>query len=241
VNPVLSRFDGAIVAVSEELRRYMLEARFPAARVAVIRNGIEAGPRPSPADRHAARRALGIAAETFVAVSVARLDPVKDFGTLLDAFATVRRRAAGARLLIVGDGPERAAIAARAAQPDLDGAVHLIGFRSDVRALIAAADVYVNSSISEGISITILEAMAAGLPVVATAVGGTPEVLANGAGGLLVPSRDAERLASAILALAADPQRRAVLGAAGRRRLETSFTIDRMVDEYVATYRGLLG
>jgi glycosyltransferase involved in cell wall biosynthesis len=241
VNPVLSRFDGAIVAVSEELRRYMLEARFPAARVAVIRNGIEAGPRPSPADRHAARRALGIAAETFVAVSVARLDPVKDFGTLLDAFATVRRRAAGARLLIVGDGPERAAIAERAAQPDLDGAVHLIGFRSDVRALIAAADVYVNSSISEGISITILEAMAAGLPVVATAVGGTPEVLANGAGGLLVPSRDAERLASAILALAADPQRRAVLGAAARRRLETSFTIDRMVDEYVATYRGLLG
>src|SRR5206468_1725849 len=121
---------------------------------------------------------------------LARLDTVKDFGTLLEAFAAVRRRLPGARLLIVGDGPERAWMTQRAAQPDLDGAVDLLGYRDDVRGVIAAADVYVNSSISEGISITILEAMAAGLPVVATAVGGTPEVLTGDAGGVLVPSRD---------------------------------------------------
>jgi glycosyltransferase involved in cell wall biosynthesis len=241
VNPLLARFDGAIVAVSEELRRHMIEARFPPARVAVIRNGIEAGPRPSSLDRRAARRALGIAAETPVAVSVARLDPVKDFGTLLDAFATVRRRLPESRLLIVGDGPERAWMTQRTAQPDLAGAVDLLGFRADVRSLIAAADVYVNSSISEGISITILEAMATGVPVVATAVGGTPEVLTGDAGGLLVPGRDPNHLASALLAVLGDPQRRATMAAAARRTLETSFTIDRMVDEYVATYRRLLG
>ena len=241
VNPLLARFDGAIIAVSDELRRHMIDARFPAARVAVIRNGIEVGPRPSPADRRAARRALGMDEETFVAVSVARLDRVKDFGTLLDAFATVRRQSPRSRLLIVGDGPERGWITQRAAQPDLEGAVDLIGFRSDVRAVIAAADVYVNSSISEGISITILEAMAVGLPVVATAVGGTPEVLTDDAGGMLVPSRDPARLASALLALVVDPQRRAAMAAAARRRLETSFTIDRMVGEYVSTYRRLLG
>ena len=240
VNPLLARFDGAIVAVSDELRRYMIDARFPAARVGVIHNGIDVGTRASAADRLTARRGLGIDEETFVAISVARLDPVKDFGTLLEAFAAVRRQAPGARLLVVGDGPERRWMAERAAQPDLEGSVHLVGFRSDVRALLTAADVYVNSSISEGISITILEAMAAGLPVVATAVGGTPEVLIDGGGGLLVPARDAGQLAAAMLALAADPQRRAALAAAGRRRLETAFTIDRMVDEYVGTYRRLL-
>jgi glycosyltransferase involved in cell wall biosynthesis len=241
VNPLLARFDGAIVAVSEELRRHMLDARFPAARVAVVRNGIEAGARPSAVDRRAARRALGITGATPLAVSVARLDTVKDFGTLLDAFATVRRQLPGARLLIVGDGPERAWMTQRAAQPDLEGAVDLLGYRDDVRAVIAAADVYVNSSISEGISITILEAMAAGLPVVATNVGGTPEVLSGDAGGVLVPSRDPGQLASALLELLADPSRRDTMAAAARRRLETSFTIDRMVDEYVNTYRRLLG
>ena len=241
VNPWLARFDGAIVAVSDELRRYMIDARFPPSRVGVIRNGIEVGARPLPAGRRAARRALGIDDQTFVAVSVARLDSVKDFGTLLEAFAVVRRQSGRARLLIVGDGPERASIAERAAQPDLEGAVDLIGFRSDARGLMAAADVYVNSSISEGISITILEAMAAGLPVVATSVGGTPEVLSDGENGMLVPSRDSERLASAILTLILDPERRATLAAAARRRLETAFTIDRMVDEYVSTYRRLLG
>jgi glycosyltransferase involved in cell wall biosynthesis len=241
VNPLLAHFDGAIIAVSEELRRHMLEARFPAARVAVVRNGIEVGSRASAVDRRVVRRALGIAEAAPLAVSVARLDTVKDFGTLLDAFATVRRRVPDARLLIVGDGPERAWMTQRAAQPDLDGAVDLLGYRDDVRAVIGAADVYVNSSISEGISITILEAMAAGLPVVATDVGGTPEVLTGDAGGVLVPSRDPGRLASALIDLLADPDRRATMAAAARRRLETSFTIDRMVDEYVNTYRRLLG
>jgi glycosyltransferase involved in cell wall biosynthesis len=241
VNPLLARFDGPIVAVSDELRRHMIDARFPAARVAVIRNGIEVGSPPSPVDRQAARQALGIDGETSIAVSVARLDPVKDFATLLDAFATVRRQLPRSRLLIVGDGPERGWMAERARQPDLEGAVDLLGYRADVRSVIAAADVYVNSSISEGISITILEAMAAGLPVVATAVGGTPEVLTADAGGVLVPSRDPGRLASALLDLLADPDRRTAMAAAARRRLESSFTIDRMVDEYVNTYRRMLG
>ena len=97
VNPLLARFDGAIVAVSEELRRHMLDARFPAARVTVVRNGIEVGSRPSAVDRRAVRRALGINEATPLAVSVARLDSVKDFGTLLDAFASVRRTASRTR------------------------------------------------------------------------------------------------------------------------------------------------
>jgi glycosyltransferase involved in cell wall biosynthesis len=142
---------------------------------------------PLPSERWRVRRALGIDDDTFVVISVARLDPVKDLATLLDAFALVRRRVPHSRLLIVGDGPDRATLAANAACLDLADSVTFIGYRSDVQSLLPSADLYVNSSITEGISITILEAMAAGLPVVATAVGGTPEVV-DRTTGLLVPT-----------------------------------------------------
>jgi glycosyltransferase involved in cell wall biosynthesis len=241
VNPWLSRFDGSIVAVSRELREYMIDARFPPGRVDVVHNGVEPAAVPSGADRRRARQQLRLDERAFVVATVARLDPVKDLMTLLEAFAIVRRRVPSAQLLVVGDGPERDRLAARAAQPDLAGSVHMTGYRSDVRALLPAADVYTSSSISEGVSITILEAMAAGIPVVATAVGGTPEVLPEEAdGGILVPCRDPERLASAIASLALDHRQRATMAAAGRRRLESSFTIDRMVDDYARIYRGLV-
>ena len=241
VNPWLSRFDGSIVAVSHELREYMIEARFPPERVEVVHNGVAPAAVPTGADRRRARQQLRLDDRAFVVATVARLDPVKDLMTLLEAFARVRQRVASAQLLVVGDGPERDRLAARAAQPDLAGSVHMTGYRSDVRALLPAVDVYTSSSISEGVSITILEAMAAGIPVVATAVGGTPEVLPEeGAGGILVPCRDPERLASAIVSLALDQRQRAAMAAAGRRRLESAFTIDRMVDDYARLYRGLV-
>lgn len=240
VNPVLSRFDGPIVAVSDELRRFMIESRFPRERTAVIHNGIDVATLPTPGDRHRARALLGLKDEAFVAVTVARLDPVKDFACLLNAFALVRQVAPHAHLLIVGDGPERAALSARAAQPDLAGSVDFLGLRADVRAILPAADLYVNSSISEGVSITILEAMAAGVPVVATAAGGTPEVLAEGGAGVLVPVRNPVRLAQAMIALAADPGARGNLATLGRRRVESSFTIQRMVAEYAQLYHRLL-
>jgi len=241
INPVLSHFNGEIVAVSHELRDYMLMSRFAARRVGVIHNGIEPGAVPSPAERRRARRVLGVDDTAFVVMAVARLDPVKDFPTLIDAFAIVRRQLPHARLVIVGDGPERARLEASVDASNLAASVDIIGYRSGVRQLLPAADLYVSSSISEGISITILEAMAAKVPVVATAVGGTPEVLpTTGEGGLLVPSRDAGRLAGAIVTLERDPATRAEIAAAGRRRLESAFNLDRMVGDYVRTYRRLL-
>ena len=240
VNPLLSRFDGAGVAVSHELRDYMIGAGFAADRLQVIHNGIDPGPHPSADQRLAARRLLGIADTRFVVMTVARLDPVKDLTGLLDAFARVRAQVPDARLVVVGDGPERERLERRAAMADLSGSVVMAGYRSDVRALLPAADVYVSNSISEGVSITILEAMAAAVPVVATSVGGTPEVLAGSAGGTLVPARAPERVASAIVALARDAARRASIGAEGRRRVETAFTIDRMVGDYARIYRQLL-
>jgi L-malate glycosyltransferase len=240
VNPLLTTFDGAIVAVSHELRDYMIDSRFARDKVGVIHNGIDPGPLPTEGDRRRARRNLGLASDAFVVATVARLDPVKDLLTLLEAFAEVRRRTPRAQLLIVGDGPERARLEERARRSDLAAAVRITGFRPDVRALLPAADAYVSSSISEGISITILEAMAAGVPVIATAVGGTPEILADGS-GVLVPSRSPAQIADAVLALAHDERRRTSLAAAGRLRLETSFTIDRMVEDYARAYRRLIG
>jgi glycosyltransferase involved in cell wall biosynthesis len=241
INPLLARFDGSIVAVSHELRDYMIDSRFPGDRVRVIHNGIEPANVASAADRRRARMLLGLDEGAFVVTTVARLDPVKDLGSLLDAFAFVRRRVPSARLVIVGDGPERQRLEARAEREDLAGSVAITGYRSDVRALLPAADVYASSSISEGVSLTILEAMATGVPVVATSVGGTPEILSDGTGGLLVPSRDPVRMATAIVSLAQDPRRRSALAAAARRRLEASFTIDRMVDDYARSYRSLAG
>jgi glycosyltransferase involved in cell wall biosynthesis len=241
VNPLLARFDGAIIAVSHELRDYMIESGFPRERVRVIHNGIEPAHAATPLDRRRARTLLGLDERAFVVMTVARLDPVKDLGTLLDAFAIARKRVPSARLVIVGDGPERQRLEDRAGRDDLAGSVVITGYRSDVRALLPAADIYASSSISEGVSITILEAMATGIPVVATAVGGTPEILSDGAGGILVPSRDPARMAAAISSRAEDHRRRTALAAAARRRLETSFTIDRMVDDYARSYRGLAG
>jgi glycosyltransferase involved in cell wall biosynthesis len=142
----------------------------------------------------------------------------------------------GARLLILGDGPERDDLVRRAAARDVSEAVLFAGYRADVRALLPACDVYVNSSISEGISLTILEAMAAELPVIATNVGGTPEVVRDGANGVLVTARDRDALARAMLALAHEDSRRRRLAANGRAIVEARFTLDRMIDDYARVY-----
>jgi glycosyltransferase involved in cell wall biosynthesis len=239
VNPWLAHLAGPIVAVSHELREYMWQARFPKRGVSVVHNGIDAGTSPSTATRARARAMLGVSPQTPLFATVARLDPVKDFPTLLDAFAHVVRARPGARLLIAGDGPERARLEARAAQPDLAGHVEFLGYRADVRSWLPGADVYVNSSISEGVSVTILEAMAAGVPVIATAVGGTPEVINSRDVGVLVPARNPLALAEAMIALLECAGERRALAVAARLRVQTSFTIDRMVDAYVALYDGL--
>jgi glycosyltransferase involved in cell wall biosynthesis len=165
---------------------------------------------------------------------------VKDLGTLTAAVAVLRRQRPDVRLVVVGDGPERDALEACARELGLGESVRFAGIRRDARRLLAGFDIYANTSIHEGVSLTILEAMAAGLPVVATAAGGNPEVVVDGETGLVVPVRAAEAVTGALARLAADPALARRLGTAGRRRLEERFSIDRMVAEYVQVYRGLL-
>ena len=236
-NRLLARIPGHVAAVSDELRRHLVGEGFGAGAVSVVYNGIDAGPVPSDRDRAGVRRELDLAGDAFVVGTVARLDPVKDLGTLIEAAGATRQ---AATVLVVGDGPERARLEALARARARPGRVTFLGQRGDARRLLAACDAYVNCSISEGISLTILEAMAATLPVVATAVGGTPEILDDSCGVLVAP-RDPGAIGRALDALAADASRRRALGRAARARVEQRFTLDRMIDEYRKIYLDAAG
>jgi glycosyltransferase involved in cell wall biosynthesis len=240
-NGLLARFPARVLSVSNDLRNHLTAEGFPAPAVRVIYNGIRIGAAPGHVARREARSRLGLGPQELVIGAVGRLDPVKDLGTLLKAFREVRRSLPHARLVMVGDGPERAALADRIRAAGLVDSVIMTGYRSDVAALLPAFDIYVNSSIFEGVSLTILEAMAAAVPVVATSVGGTPEVVVDGETGRLVPARDAGALAGALRAVATSTETAKRLAANGRGRVERHFSIEHMVDQYATVYRSLEG
>jgi glycosyltransferase involved in cell wall biosynthesis len=225
-----------LYAVSHDLRAHLLREAVPA-RMRVIWNGIDPGEPPTAETRRVARASLDVADDALVIGAVARLDPVKDLGTLIEAAAEAAAAQPRLHLAIVGDGPERERLADTIRRHDAGARVRLLGHRDDVRALLPGFDVFVNSSTSEGISLTLLEAMAAELPVVATRVGGTPEVVVDHETGRLVPARDPRALAAALVETCADAARARAWGAAGRRRLLEHFTIDEMVRRYEAVYR----
>jgi glycosyltransferase involved in cell wall biosynthesis len=233
-NRVLAHAPREVVTVSSELKQHLVAEGFPTRKVNVIHNGIDVGVVPGADMRARVRRELGVADNAVVVGTIARLDPVKDLHTLIRAVGQQDLRAPMI-LLVIGDGSERARLEASAREVGAGSSVRFLGHREDARDLLAACDLYANSSISEGISLTILEAMAAGLPVVATRVGGTPEIV-DATCGRLVPSRDPDALAGALAALAADDTLRQTLGRLARARVEEHFTLDRMVREYRDVY-----
>jgi glycosyltransferase involved in cell wall biosynthesis len=189
----------------------------------------------------ALRHRLGLPVEGVLFGTVGRLDPVKDHRSLLKAFAPIARSDRPAYLLIAGDGPMQNEIAALVAQLGMGGEVLLLGERGDVPEILRALDVFALTSIAEGISNTILEAMASGLPVVATRVGGNPELLEDGITGQLVPVRDAMALTTAFESYLRDPKLRQEHGRNGRLRAEQCFSLDRMAARYAALYSGVTG
>ena len=233
-NRLLARVPSRVFAVSEDLRQHLVGEGFSPNALAVIYNGIEIGPVPDAATRADVRRALDASDATFVVGTIARLDPVKDLGTLLDAVARMRAERP-VLVAIVGDGPERSSLEAQTRTLGIEHEVRFLGHRDDARRWLAGCDAYVNCSVSEGVSLTILEAMAAALPVVATRVGGTPEVVDAGS-GRLIAAKDPALLAATLLQLAREPAAREQMGHAARRRLESRFTLDRMIQEYGDVY-----
>ena len=173
--------------------------------------------------------------------NVAALVPHKGQRHLIDAAAHVVRETPDARVLIVGAGELENALRHQIGRLRLDGRVILTGFRSDVPSLLKGLDLFVMSSITEGLGTSVLDAMAAGLAVVATRAGGIPESVVEGATGLLAPPADAPALARAIAVLLRDAPRRRAFGAAGRRRAHASFNAERMVEETAAVYVDVVG
>jgi sugar transferase (PEP-CTERM/EpsH1 system associated) len=226
-----------MLTVSSRLADHLAQvARFPRERIRTIRNGVDLS-RFGRVNRDDARQTLGIAAGSHVVATIGRLVPVKDHMMLLDALAVVNKQHChDVQLLIAGDGPLKAALAARAASLGIESCVHLLGHRPDVENVLAAADVFVLSSASEGLSNTILEAMAAGLPVVATRVGGADEMVEDGTTGLLVTPGSATELAAALSVVLHDPARRHTMGVAGRARAEHEFSLEAMVSRYEEMY-----
>ncbi|MBI3506457.1 MAG: glycosyltransferase [Proteobacteria bacterium] len=229
----------AVLGNSTAILRDLRGEGIAESRLALIHNGVGLA---MPADARAAVRACeGISPDGLLLVIVANLLPYKGHLDLVEALGRVAGRLpADWTLLCVGrnDGLQ-AEIEARADAGGIAGRVRFAGERADVRPLLVAADLYVSASHEEGFSNSVLEAMAAGLPVIATRVGGTPDAVQDGETGLLVPARDAGAMGDAILRLAADGGLRARMGMAGRARVEAEFAIGRCVDSYDAVYRGI--
>lgn len=172
-----------------------------------------------------------------IAISVARLSVEKDFPTLLRSIPRVIEQIPDFRLKIVGNGPERARLESLICELALQDHVQLLGERSDVPQLLREAGFFVSSSLTEGISLTLLEAMAVGLPVVATSVGGNPEIVLPGKTGYLVPKADPKALADAMVFLCREPANWNSLGQCGRQRVADYFDVRRMAHDYEMLYR----
>ncbi|MCU0962625.1 MAG: glycosyltransferase [Pirellulaceae bacterium] len=212
--------------VSRTLEQWLVDAVRVSRPVTRITNGVDTD-LYRPGSGAAARAELGVDSGAFVVGVIGRLDPIKDHDTLLAAHRRLRAALPGAVVLVVGDGPERPRLMASAPQ-----GVRFLGNRSDIPALLRALDVFVLPSINEGISNTILEAMASGVPVVASRVGGSPELVEDGVTGRLFPVGDIDALTVLLQAYAASPELAARHGTLGRRRAEQDFSIDTMVMAY---------
>ncbi len=215
-----------IIAVSHSIAREMpRQIGISVARIATIHNGIDVD---TASRSHQASSLLQL-------ITVGRLAPVKNHAMMLPALA----QAPAARLTVVGDGPERAALEALAQSLGLGTRVQFLGFRTDIRALLAQADAFILASHYEGISIAILEAMRAGLPIIATAVGGVPETVIDSVTGILVADNDVAAMAMAIRNLG-HVQRRQAMGDAGYELLRREFSLDATFNAYDALYRRYL-
>jgi sugar transferase (PEP-CTERM/EpsH1 system associated) len=231
-----------VLSVSHQLRDvHSRGTGFPAHRIEVVHNGVDttrfAG---DAAIRGRVRHELGIAEGEFCLGTVGSLFPIKDHMTLLKAIARAATRLNNWRLLMIGEGPELTRLRTFVeGHPAWRSRVSFLGVSDRVGEMLNAMDAYVLPSISEGISNSLLEAMASGLAVIATATGGNPEVVVDGESGLLFPVGDSERLARLMVSLKERPELRTHLGEKARRRVSDEFSIDSMVRKYEGIYAGL--
>jgi glycosyltransferase involved in cell wall biosynthesis len=226
------------VTVSAELEHWLVrDIGVPRAKVEQIINGVDCEKFCPALDKIQARATLGIPADKMVVGIVGRLDPVKDHATLLRSMG---QAADAGRLVIVGAGPAETDLRSLAAQLNLTERMHFLGARDDIAQVMGALDVFVLPSLAEGISNTILEAMACGVPVIASRVGGSSELVVEGETGFLFEAGQAGELAGRLERYLYNPELRQRHGLAGRLRAKQQFSLSAMVGKYERLYRSLM-
>ena len=237
---LVGRLVDRVIAVSEAARAFLIRGKgYPAAKITVVPNGRDLAVfRPGSA-RAAARKELGLDRTAPTVGVVGRLEPQKGHAYLLDAWPAVMREFPDARLLLVGDGGLRGALRAQARARGVADSVIFAGFRADVPRMLDALDILCLPSLYEGMPLTAIEGAAMALPIVATAVDGTPEVVREGRTGRLVPPADPPALARALLDLLRDPDGARRMGQAARDRACLRFDLDRQVAATARVYRSV--
>lgn len=232
-----------LIAVSPEVRDDLVALGVaPASKFEVIRLGIELEQRVAPDDgaRRETRRQLGLPGDAFLVGWVGRMTAVKRTDLVVRVLRRLVDRGVDAHLLLVGDGPDRDGLERYAHELGVIRRCLFLGYQEDVAPYYEAMDALLLPSVNEGTPVSVIESLAAGRPAVATRVGGTPDVVRDGVDGFLVDSDDADDLAARLAELAADPARRARMGASGRERVLERYAVDRLVDDVDALYRRLL-
>jgi glycosyltransferase involved in cell wall biosynthesis len=238
----LARLSDQLIAVSDRVQDDLVQFGVaPAERFRVVPLGLDLAPLfDVSAQRGVLRRELGVALNAPLVGIVGRLFPIKNHALFLDAAARLLAEQPDARFVIVGDGALRGELEARAEQPDLAGRVYFTGWRHDLATIYADLDVLAVSSRNEGTPVSAIEAMAAGCAVVATRVGGLPDLIADGRTGTLVPADDPTALSAAIGETLTDPVGSRAIRAAARADVEHRFMATRLVEEMKALYLHLL-
>jgi len=240
---VLAHTTTALVAVSPEVRDDLVALHVaPASKFAVVRLGIELGSRVDndDAQRRETRRQIGLREDAFAIGWVGRMTAVKRTDAVVEALQSLVAQGVDAYVVLVGDGPDRDHLERHAHDLGVIRRCLFLGYQEDVARFYDAVDVILLPSINEGTPVTVIEALAASRPAVATRVGGVPDVVRDGVDGFLVDSADGDTLAARLAELAADPELRARMGAAGRARVLERYSVERLVSDVDELYRRLL-
>jgi len=240
IQRIICRLADCVLVNADAIRQKLIEQAYDSEKIVVIRNGIPRSKFVKARRSAALRRELGVSPEAPLVAVFSRLNRMKGIEYFIDAAPGIAAKVPSARFLVVGDGTIRASLEERASRLGIRERMIFTGFRNDVPDLLAEVAVSVLPSLSEGTSNTLLESMAAGVPVVATRVGGNPEVIEDGVSGLLVPPSDASGLASAIERLLQNHSLASKLGAAGRQRVSELFSMDRSVRHTEHLYQCLV-
>jgi glycosyltransferase involved in cell wall biosynthesis len=242
-NLIVRKLAKKIVLVAEYMKKdYIEKGKYPASKLKTIYNGIAIEDRFAAKEKHLIKEKLGFDKNDLLIGHVANFRTPKGHNYLIDAAALVIKKCPGTKFLLVGEGTGelREHAEKQVNEYGLDDNVLFLGFRKDVGNLLKCFDIFVLSSISEGLPLSVVEAMGTGLPIVATDVGGLPELVQDGRNGRLVPARNSNELADALTILLQDKDLRVDMGNASREIAEQKFSIDNMIGQYQDLYREFL-